>query len=93
MRAREIAQCELISVLLLQRPLTGGIYGKGSLGSPAPGGCARTGTLGLRRPAETLRAAPWRTPPDAALQGALGDSGVAAVLAVLRSARLAGDPK
>lgn len=46
-------------------------------------GRARTGTLSLRRPAEMLRAAPWRTPPVLALQGALGDSG--ALLAVLRS--------
>jgi hypothetical protein len=46
-------------------------------------GRARMGTWFLRRPAETLRAAPWRTPPVLALQGALGDSG--ALLAVLRS--------
>ena len=56
-------------------------------------GRAHTGALVLRRPPAMLRAAPWRTPPPAVLQGALGDSGVGgAVLAVLRSACRAGEP-
>ena len=53
-------------------------------------GRARAGAADLRRLCEMLRAAPWRTPPELALQGALGDS--TSELAVLRRERRVGDP-
>lgn len=57
-------------------------------------GRARTGAFPLRRPAAALRAAPWRTPPELAVQSALGESadrGDPSVLAVLRVERRSGE--
>ena len=53
-------------------------------------GRARAGALDLRRLAQMLRTAPWRTPPLLALQGALGES--TPELAVLRMERRVGEP-
>lgn len=52
-------------------------------------GRARAGAADLRRLPEMERAAPWRTPPELALQGALGES---SELAVLFRWRRMGDP-
>ena len=50
-------------------------------------GRAREGAVDLRRLPEMLRAAPWRTPPELAVQAAFGPS---TELAVLLSERFVG---